>query len=290
MKKFVFDLKSQQLRFENVPETADFDLFEMLLYKALFLASVSKTIANPLAYDLPAPDLGLVSPTDSGLADNPDRIALLPADSEFVVPADTERSASSDSRKKSLDNFNLENQNGLNIGFTPNPIAAVNTDISESECLSGTTQTSKKLRSRQGNPALCYPMDANGNTNGNGNGNGGSARQAQAREERKEDTEEKAFIENFTGNKNPNGFCQEPGDVRVIPVCCRGPESTWGPNPQLPEFFEQFETIIIRDDCVEFIEGRPRCSDHLRRFCAERFGSGTTYRNRAFNVRWMYSS
>lgn len=264
----------------------------MFLYRALFLAIISKTIANPLAYDLPAPDLGLFSPTASSLAENQDWIALSPADSESDVPADTESSASSDPRKETLDNFNLDIQNGLNIGFTPNPIAAVNTDISESECLSSIAQTSKSLRTRQKKTPICYPLDTTGSGNGNGkneNGNGGSAGQTQESEQSKVDTEDQTFIKEWdqiSGNKNPDNVCQKPNDVRVIPVCCQGPESTWGPSLLSTQLLP---TILIQDNCVEFIEGRPRCRDRLRRFCAEIFGAGLVYRHRAFNVRWMYS-
>lgn len=250
----------------------------MRFYKALFLASISTTIAKPLTSDPTAPDFSVFSTTDSSSADNPDSNALPPVDSRFIATADKGSSGSSDPEKQGLDNFSLDNQNELDGGFLPNPIAAVNTDNSKSECSSGTNPTSNTLRTREIGQQ-CFPtMD--------------EPSEEELEALKREDAADTVWVAAYKVANPDEGisklgqyWCQtlavDLDPLRILPLCCRGGQLMFGNGPF---------TTVAQEDCVEMIEGRPRCRDLKRRFCCWLLGLGELFSTRGIDCRPMYAN
>lgn len=235
----------------------------MHFYKALLLASISKTFADPLASEFPAPDFSLFSTTGS---DNPDWNARPLVDSGLVTISNTGNSASSDSKDR-LSHLSPNNEIGLNIGSTPNSIAAVNTDISNSECGAGNAHTSNPLRTRQ----QCLPLTTD---------------DEEVDPYAKADADDLDWVE-----KNPNqdnkdawNLCAQIRNLiavkfQLTPVCCRGP--VWTNFP--------FQITFIHR-CVEYITGRPRCRSFRERYCCWMLGEmvDEKYKNLGKDCRPMF--
>lgn len=254
----------------------------MRLCNALLLASISKTIANPLASDYLAPDDGLLSASDSSFEDNPDPStsqnwnALPLVDSNFVAVADTDSSGWSDSDVQSPDIFSLDNQDGFNTGLIANSIATASTDISNSECSSGTAQISNTLRSRE-KRQQCAPIQRSD-----------PATEIQQQQKSKEDLDDEAWTAAYEEehgkqgvDKNAEFLCQHIPDHRILPLCCRGVQVAVGWAPMV--------TTVV-ENCVAFIEGRPRCRDLRRRFCCWLLGFQGAHLTSGIDCRTMFEN
>lgn len=231
----------------------------MRLYQVLFLASISKTIANPLASDLPAPDFNVFSITNS---DNQDWNVRPPADSSSVTTFNG-ISGSSDSGQDSLNKFGLDNQNGQNFGSIPKSIS-IKTDISKNECASGTAQAPNNLQTRQ----ECFPMAADENPFA------------------EEDAADAAWVEIFrdafpkqdVGENILNRQCGLIPGLQQLPLCCRDPAIYLGMVPNIR---------VVYDFCVEFIPGRPRCGSSRSWKCCWMLGFGLLFPTRGVDCRNM---
>ncbi|MCJ1426677.1 hypothetical protein MMC29_004580 [Sticta canariensis] len=275
-----FAHKSRQLTIQNVTESTALPPFLMRLCNALLLATISKTIADPLALDYILPD-GLLPASDSSFEDNPNPStspnwkALPPVESNFVAVVGTDSSEWSDSDVQSPDIFSLDNQDGFNTGLVANSIAAASTDISNSECSSGTAQISNTLRSRE-KRQICPPIKGSD-----------PATEIQEQQKSKEDIEDEAWTAAYEEehgkevDKKAEFVCQRIPDHRILPLCCRGPQIAVGWAPLV--------TIVV-ENCVAFIEGRPRCMDLRRRFCCWLLGFSGTHLTKGIDCRTMYEN
>lgn len=229
----------------------------MHLCVALLLGSLSKIIADPLA-----PDLTTDPVENLDLTTFEDPIALLPADSGVVATtADAENSGSSGSDKDMPDP--LGNQNGLNIEIRPNSFAAVKTDTSNSECLSGVGQTSNTKRAWLQCPLPADPI----------------AKEAQTRA----DAEDAAFAEKFLRehptyrvDEDAELICQHYRGWHPLPLCCRG------------RVIVERGTMVV-EECVMYIEGRPRCQDYRRRFCCWLLGFAYRHYDEGIDCVYMFA-
>lgn len=277
----------QQHANKKVSEKTHFVPSNMRFCKALFLASLPKIIANPLVPDRTAnladnPDLTANPADDLALtanpADNPDLVisqvwnALPQADSNFFAATDTASSGLSGSGENFLDTFNPVNQNGLNIGLIPSSIAAVNTDISKSECSSSISHSSKTLRTREQGQQY-FPV---------GDCADAVAREIQAQKDAEDAAWAEAYLEAHPDedvDKKAEFVCKRIPDYRILPLCCRGPQISIGDKP--------FVTLVLQN-CVAFIEGRPRCMGFRNRFCCWVLGYGFFFQNSGVDCRTMY--
>lgn len=224
----------------------------MRFYKAVFLASISKTIADLLS----VPD-SMSFTTDSSLADNTEWNALSRADPALIASADTGNSGSLGSVLESQENSSPDDQNGLDIGFIPNPIAAVNIANSNKGCSSDTA--SNGLQQVQ----QCVDN---------------LEQEFEERKRELEDKEDAEFAEEFLKrrseenqgknyiDKNAESICKAGRlDARILPLCCRGPQRIAG---------EGSTATIMEENCVVYIEGRPRCRYIRDRKCCWLLGVG----------------
>lgn len=234
----------------------------MRLSKALFLASIPRTIASPLASDRSTPYFSVFSTTD---LDNQDWNVRPLAGSSFVATVDGSP-GSPDSEKYSLNNFGLDNQNDLNFGSTPNSITT-NTDISKMECSSGTAQASNTLQAQ----VQCFPSTADENSFA------------------EEDAADAVWVENYrkthpkedeNEERKKRKYCGADPGLQNTPLCCRDPPIVLGLPP---------EFTVVYDFCVEFILGRPRCLSSRWWKCCSLLGlgSGSSFPTRGVDCRDM---
>lgn len=234
----------------------------MLFWKALFLANLPKIIA-----DLPASDVTGDLAGNPDLTTIPDGIAPPPADSGFFGTADMKSSGSSDSETEISDPFSPGIQNSFNIEAIPSSIHAVNTDISMSQCSSDTAQTSNILQKR----SQCPPTDDS------------IARDARERE----DAEDAAFAETFLkahpkyrADADAEWICKHWPKWRPLPLCCRG-RIILLPSPI-------GDTMVV-EECVMYIQGRPRCIDYRRRFCCWQLGYALEHYDEGIDCVYMFA-
>lgn len=234
----------------------------MLFWEALFLANLPKIIADPPASDVTGDLAG-----NPDLTTIPDWVAPPPADSGFFGTADTKSSGSSDSETEIPDPFSPGVQNGFNIGSIPSSIPAVNTDISISECSSETAQTLNMLQTR----SQCSPTDDS------------IARDAQAREDAKDAAFAKAFLKahpTYRVDEDAEWICKHWPKWRPLPLCCRG-RTIITPS--------RIGDTMVVEECVMYIEGRPRCIDYRRRFCCWLLGFAYKSYDEGIDCVYMYA-
>lgn len=214
----------------------------MRFYKAIFLVSIRKTIADLLTM----PD-SMSFTTDSSLTDNTDWNALSPADPDFVATADTGNSRSLSSVLEGQENFNLDDPNELGIGFIPSPIAVVNVANSKQGCSSDTAsnglqqvqQCMDDERTLRGDTRFAEDFLASWSKKNPG----------------------KTYID-----ENTESVCKAGRvDTRILPLCCQGPQSRIGGGSTV---------TIMEENCVIYIEGRPRCRYFRDRKCCWLLGYG----------------
>lgn len=247
----------------------------MRFYQLFFLACISKTIADLPAPDLPTSDFSVSFPTDS---DSPDWGTLHPADSGFVDTGEMGNSASSYSNLESLNNFGLDNQDELNIGFVPKLIPSMETEVSKSGCPSGTA--SNALRQMQQCTTTLSDNDQ------------AIEEETKRQNAKKEDDTDTDWVKGFfkTWAKEHPGkkadldgdakkMCAQVPGLQQLPLCCRGPMMIYGIPPTQRS---------AQDKCVAYIEGRPRCLLRAVRFCCWYLGLDEDYPDLGYDCRRMF--